>query len=69
MSTPVVINGPVLREVIARAIARQQAAERRAWRRRHLPARIRAWALAILIAAAVLWGCVACFAVAAAFDL
>lgn len=69
MNAPLVITGPVLRDVLARAAARHQASEVRGWKRRHAPSRVRRVTSAVLVAAFIVWALVAVFAVVAAFDL
>jgi hypothetical protein len=69
MNAPLIIQERVLHEVLARSIAKRQAAELRAWKRRHLPERVRVWLLVVISIASVLLGLVAMIAIFAAFDL
>lgn len=69
MSTPHVIQDAVLREVIARSIAKREAAKVRAWKRRHGSPLVRRLTRVLIPLAFVAWALTAFIALAAAFDL
>lgn len=69
MNAPLIIQDGVLREVLRRDIARHEANELRAWRRRYRPARVNRLTRVLIPLMIIAWGIAAFVVLAAAFEL